>query len=107
MSAHSREYPDQPGHRDIDTSIEAASAVAQVSGPVRRMVYHAIGEVGGRGLTSYELADRLRMEHGTVQPRTSELKALGFIRDTGQRRPNKRGRNAIVWVVASNREASK
>jgi len=35
-----------------------------------------------------------------VQPRFSELRALGSIVDTGERRQNDSGRNAIVWRAA-------
>jgi hypothetical protein len=79
-------YPGTPGHRFMDTSMAAAASIAKVTGSMQRMVYHAICEVGARGLTSDELADRLRIDRGTLQPRTSELKLLGLIRDGGQRR---------------------
>ena len=44
------------------------------------------------------------MERTTVQPRTSELKLLGLIEDSGERRRNRNGKRAIVWV-ACKREA--
>lgn len=99
MNAHLDNYPVAPALGRTDTSAEAATSIAMATGRIQRMVYHAIGEVGSRGLTAEELAARLRMERTTVQPRTSELRLLGLIRDSGQRRPNKNGKKAIVWIA--------
>ena len=92
-------YPDMPGHRGVDTSIEAAEMVASIAGPLRRMVYRAVHESGARGLTTDEIAAALRMPRYSVQPRTTELKHDRRIRDSGRRRPNVSGCNAIVWVA--------
>jgi predicted transcriptional regulator len=99
MNAHVHDYPDGPALGRTDTSAEAARSISSASGRIQRMVHLAIAEVGARGLTSDELAERLGMERSTVQPRTSELKLLGLIRDSGQRRPNRNGKRAIVWTV--------
>jgi hypothetical protein len=40
------------------------------------------------------------MDRWTIQPRTSELRGEGLIRDSGQRRRNATGKLAIVWVTA-------
>lgn len=92
-------YPDTPGHRGVDTSIAAAEMVAGIAGPIRRMVYKAVYEAGGAGLTTDEIAAALGMPRYRVQPRTSELKYSRRIRDSGSRRPNVSGCNAIVWVA--------
>ena len=106
MNAYSHDYPNTPAPGRTDTSAEAAASIAHATGRIQRMVYHAIGEVGARGLTCEELAERLRMERTTCQPRTSELKLLGLIEDSGQRRPNRNGKKAIVWVAAPKPAAS-
>jgi hypothetical protein len=93
------EYPDVPGHRGVDTSIAAADMAAVIAGPLRRMVYRTVHEAGQRGLTTDEIAAALRMHRYSVQPRTTELKHDRRIRDSGRRRPNASGCNAIVWVV--------
>ena len=93
-------YPDAPGHRNVDTSIAAAIALAPSLGRLQRMALEAIREAGWIGLTADELAERLELDRWSIQPRTSELKRKGMIRDSGQRRPNATGKLAIVWVAA-------
>lgn len=93
-------YPDAPGHRNVETSIAAAEALAPKLGRLQRLARHAIRDAGATGLTADELATRLEMDRWSVQPRTTELKRKGLIRDSGQRRPNRTGKLAIVWIVA-------
>ena len=93
-------YPDAPGHRHVDTSVAAAIALAPVLGRLQRMALEAIRDAGWLGLTADELAARLGMDRYSIQPRTSELKRKGLIRDSGQRRPNCTGKAAIVWAAA-------
>lgn len=93
-------YPDSPGHRGVDTSVAAAADLAPKLGPLQRMVLAAIRDAGWLGLTADELCDRLKLERWTVQPRTSELRRKGLIRDSGQRRRNASGKQAIVWAAA-------
>ena len=93
-------YPDAPGHRGLETSVAAALALAPKLGRLQGMALAAIRDAGWLGLTADELADRLEMDRWSIQPRTSELKRKGLIRDSGQRRPNASGKLAIVWVAA-------
>lgn len=92
-------YPSCPGHRGIDTSAAAAESIAAGLGYLQAKVLIAIAEAGSRGMTTNELADQLRIDRGTVQPRTSELRAKGKIRDSRQRRVNRNGKKAIVWTA--------
>jgi len=94
-------YPDAPGHRNVDTSIEAADAIAPDLGRLQRLAETEIRSAGDAGLTADELAARLKLERWSVQPRTTELSRKGFIRDSGQRRQNVTGKRAIVWVAAT------
>ncbi len=93
-------YPDAPGHRGVDTSIAAAIALAPKLGRLQRMALDTIREAGWLGLTADELAEQLGMDRWSIQPRTTELKRKGLIRDSGQRRPNCTGKLAIVWIAA-------
>lgn len=92
-------YPDAPGHRNVDTSIAAATALAPKLGRLQRMAETAIRNAGQYGLTADELAARLGMDRWSIQPRTSELRRKGLIRDSGLRRPNATGKQAIVWMA--------
>ena len=97
-------YPEVPGHRYVDTSIAAAAAIAPQCGRLQRLALAAIKAAGPSGLTTDELASRLGLDRGSVQPRTSELKLLGLIRDSGQRRRNANGKRAIVWTATGGEE---
>ena len=92
-------YPDTPGHRNVETSIAAADALAPKFGRLQRMAKSAIRDAGTQGLAADELAARLDMDRWSIQPRTSELKRKGLILDSGQRRPNVTGKLAIVWIA--------
>ena len=92
-------YPDAPGHRNVETSIAAAEALAPKLGRLQRMAETTIRSAGAHGLTADELAARLDMVRWSIQPRTSELKSKGLIRDSGRRRPNATGKAAIVWIA--------
>lgn len=93
-------YPDAPGHRNVETSIAAANELAPKLGRLQGMALSAIRNAGSHGFTALELAERLKVDRLAIQPRTSELKRRGLIRDSGQRRPNPTGKSAIVWVIA-------
>ena len=55
-------YPDKPGHRNVETSIAAADAIAPKLGRLQSMAKGAIRDAGAHGLTADELAAR----HGSV-----------------------------------------
>ena len=100
------EYPFGPATGRTDTSNVCANKIAPIHGKLKRMTLFAICEAGANGLTAQDLAERTAMDLVSVQPRTSELKALGLIRDSGKRRPNRRGNPSIVWVAVNNEEAT-
>lgn len=93
------EYPDTPGHRGVDTSIEAAEAVAPKCGRLQRLTLAAIRDAGSSGLTFEEAAERLELDFRSIQPRVSELKQKMLVVDSGLRRRNGSGKRAIVWVL--------
>src|SRR3546814_3153222 len=70
-------YPDAPGHRNVETSIAAADALAPKLGRLQRMAEGAIRDAGAHGLTADELAARLDMDRWSIQPRTSGLRRKG------------------------------
>ena len=91
-------YPHSPGHRGVDTSIEAAGSIARKLGRLQAITHKAISLTGHRGATSHELCDRLDIANTSIQPRISELRRMGRIKDSGQRRRNASGVSAIVWI---------
>lgn len=93
-------YPDAPGHQNVETSIAAAMALAPQPGRLQRMTLASAREAGWIGLTADDLAAWLGMDRWSIQPRTSELRRKGLIRDSGQRRRNATGKLAIVWIAA-------
>lgn len=92
-------YPYSPAPGQTDTSAEAAQSLEGVSARIQRLVLAAIRSAGKAGLTAHEVSTVLRLERTTAQPRTSELRRLGRIVDSGQRRPNPNGKRAIVWIA--------
>lgn len=79
-------YPEVPGHRGVETSVEAAEAMAPKIGRLQRLTLDAIARRSTRGCTADEAADACGMDRWSIQPRVSELKAKGLIVDSGERR---------------------
>jgi DNA-binding transcriptional ArsR family regulator len=56
-------------------------------------------EAHGEGATADEIAEAIGRSYFTVRPRCTELNRAGIIKDSLSRRPNRSGKNAIVWVM--------
>lgn len=92
-------YPNEPGFQNTDTSVAAAVAMRDKAPTLRECVLDCIED--SAGLASFEIAARLGKSYRSVQPRTSELRAVGSIKDTGKRRVDPdTGKAAIVWGLA-------
>jgi predicted ArsR family transcriptional regulator len=89
-------YPHQPGAQNRDPSREAADQAAETA-PLLRAKALAVIE-RSNGLTADEVAGRLGLSILSIRPRLTELSRLGKVRDSGARRRNASGRNAIVWA---------
>ncbi len=94
-------YPNSPGHRGIDTSKEAAVAIAPKLGRLQSITLQAIRLAANKGATAHELCDLLGMDGTSIQPRISELRRMARIEDSGQRRRNISGVSAIVWIAVN------
>lgn len=90
----SRHYPHAPGAADADTSRAAAAALVDTAATLRAMVLRALQDGPA---TADETAARLDRSILSIRPRFSELRRHRLIIDTGERRPNRSGRKAIVW----------
>ena len=88
-------YPHAAGWKDPATSREAAASLNAAS--IREIVRKCVLTYGP--MTTDECATILGLSVLTVRPRFSELRALGCLRDTTERRRNISGRKAVVWAV--------
>lgn len=88
-------YPTEDAHRGVQTSIDAAARAALTSSQGRRIALNVLIEHGDKTVDEVcAITDRPRYN---LQPRFTELRKLGLIRDTGTRRFNASGARAIVW----------
>jgi hypothetical protein len=91
-------------HRGVETSISAAELAALTSNHLRYVVHKALCEQGDH--TVDEVCAIAGYPRYSLQPRFTELRKKGLIRDTGLRRRNVSGANAIVWrAVLRDRKA--
>jgi hypothetical protein len=81
-----------------DTSQEAFDSIIPHLGRIEAEVFRVISEAGSRGATSDEVEVALEMRHQTVSSRIWALGRRGVVRDSGQRRKTRSGRNAACWV---------
>ena len=89
-------YPESPGSQNTDTSREAARSMDSDASTLR---CQCIAALAYKNLTADEIAETVGESILTIRPRVTELKAKGKVFDSGKRRPNQSGRNAIVWTL--------
>jgi hypothetical protein len=87
-------------NNDPDTSREAALARLGGKATDRRAALIEIGNVGPRGLTDFELARLINRQQTSAGKRRGELRDLGLVEDSGDRRPAPSGSSAIVWRIS-------
>ncbi len=85
-------YPNTPSVGQTDTSREAAESVDS-----KTWLNRVLQAVREKPSTMSEIALAYGVLATTTRPRGSQLQALGYIRDSGQRRRNQFGRNEIVF----------
>lgn len=94
-----RIYPNPPGsRRNRDTSIAAAVELAPKLKSMQIRIADAIRAAGSNGLTSDESGELTGISIYTSRARCAELQAMGWIKDSTQRRKNGFGRSCRVWV---------
>ncbi len=81
------------------TSDVAADMIVAVVGHQCRQVYDVIAAAGLKGATDAEVEAVTGLRAQSVSPRRGELRALGLIVDSGERRPTPSGRPAAVWTL--------
>ena len=82
-----------------DTSQAAADSLPSRGADLRARVLGYIVGRGSEGATCWEAERALAYMHQTCSPRIWELRLLGRVADSGQRRMTGSGRRAIVWVA--------
>ena len=94
-----RDWTQHPGAYEITTS--GIMALAMQEPPkhtgleIRDRVYRSIKAMPG---TTAQIAARTGLPYEAIQPRTTELKDKGLIRDSGRRGPSRcPTRTAIIW----------
>ena len=92
-------YPDSPGYRVPGPSQEAARAMRGRAATLRLRVLDLLHR-HPNGLTTDEILARLNVSRPSGQPRVSELRRMGEIVATGERRQNASGMTATVWKIA-------
>jgi predicted ArsR family transcriptional regulator len=90
-------YPKAPGYKERTTSQEAAEAIKPAARMLRDRVLSSLARIGPR--TADEMAASLGEDILSIRPRFTELRRLGLIEKTGERRPNKSGADANVWRI--------
>lgn len=90
-------YPASPGFKRDGTSREAAISAKPRAPLLRDRVLDALTLCGP--MTPDECAAFLGLHLLSVRPRFTELKVMGKIEETGQRRANASGMKANVWRV--------
>lgn len=94
-------YNGRPGFAaGVDTSEEAADAIASEAERLRATVLELIVRRGEKGRTADEIVSKMGVRHHTGAPRVTELHQMGLIVDSGKRRPTRSGKAAIVWIQA-------
>jgi len=87
-------YPLAAGSKTGGTSAEAAKKIhaARLRNKALRVL-----QTNPRGLTADEIAAELGESILSIRPRVSELKRLGEVEKTRERRRNQSGMSASVW----------
>lgn len=77
-----------------ETSLQAYREIEPSLGRLERTVFTAIGS----GRTCDELEEITGLPHQTVSARLRGLAKREVIADSGDRRPTRSGRKAVVWI---------
>ena len=85
---------------DPETSVAAAEGARALQAKHHRIILDALLE-GPK--TSEEISQATPLSHPQAWRRMGELQARGYVKDTGERRPNTSGSKAIVWALADER----
>lgn len=98
-------YPHTPGAKGQDgTSQDAAVSMSPQANHLRRLALMTLGELGQA--TVLEAVARAGVTRESLQPRFSELRAMGLVEATGARRRNPSGKAAAVLRLTAKGRAA-
>jgi hypothetical protein len=83
---------------DPDTSREAAASVAPKLTRVQKEVLAFAASCGFGGFTDTDIEAQFASTRSTYRTRRAELRAMGYLEDTGQRRKVD-GSNRVIWRI--------
>lgn len=86
-----------------ETSIAAIDSLEDEIPNIERQVFEYIKSRGRKGSTCDEAEIALNLRHQTSSARFTALSKRGEIVDSGERRPTRSGRRAIVWITVEQR----
>ncbi|MCA3721346.1 MarR family winged helix-turn-helix transcriptional regulator [Phenylobacterium sp.] len=88
-------YPAHPGSKGTDgTSQAAAAAMARHARPLQWRALETLGRIGPA--TALEVCEASKVAREAMHPRLSELRVLGHVEPTGERRRNPSGKSAAI-----------
>lgn len=97
--AYAETYPNRAGHKGYrDTGRASARSATRTAPKLRQMCLDQLRSHSE--LTADEIAQNLGIDKLSIRPRCSELAALNQITDSGKRRRNSSGKNAVCWRLA-------
>jgi len=91
-------YPEHPGSKRDGTSREAGDAIAADAKILRSLVLAALAALGP--MTADEIAAAIGRSILSVRPRCTELRKMGRVVGTRERRKNASGHSAEVLALA-------
>ncbi len=98
-------YPDFPGAKGPEgTSQDAAEAISPNVSHLRRLAMHSLARLGEA--TPLEAIAISGATRESLQPRFSELRAMGLIEPTGARRRNPSGKSASILRLTAKGRAT-
>ena len=86
-----------PYQKHSETSKAAAKEIEPDAGTQRHKLFGWLYDHGPA--TDQEMQEGVPMDPSTQRPRRVELVRMGIVRDSGEKRKTRSGRQAIVWEV--------
>jgi predicted transcriptional regulator len=99
------EQPSLPWNIPAECRRSAMRSMDPQRTTLRDKVYRMIAVAGRHGMTDEEIQQQGNLSGNTARPRRKELQDLGLIEAAPQKRKNRSGREATVWIKSRNAPA--